>query len=75
MISDACGAGITVRGVYVAPGQPHPRPGERKLFINIEGPSQTSVDTAKAELTRTIRELSAGEQVAPRPSSGRYTVI
>lgn len=54
-ISDHSGAAITTRGVFVEPGK-QPPPGERKLYLFIEGDSQLVIDKAKNEITRILRE-------------------
>ncbi|KAG0321143.1 pre-mRNA processing RNA-helicase [Linnemannia gamsii] len=54
-ISDHSGAAITTRGVFVEQGK-QPPPGERKLYLFIEGDSQLVIDKAKNEITRILRE-------------------
>ncbi|KAF9122062.1 pre-mRNA processing RNA-helicase [Mortierella sp. 14UC] len=54
-ISDHSGAAITTRGVFVEQGK-QPPPGERKLYLFIEGDSQLVLDKAKNEITRILRE-------------------
>jgi ATP-dependent RNA helicase DDX46/PRP5 len=58
--------GITVRGIYVAPGREPPQ-GERKLFLAIEGLSEKGLSLAKAEITRTIKD-----EVGKMVSSSKY---
>ncbi|KAL3700308.1 hypothetical protein R1sor_018330 [Riccia sorocarpa] len=50
-ISEWTGAAITTRGQFFPPGKV-PAPGERKLFLFIEGPTEASVKKAKAEVKR-----------------------
>jgi ATP-dependent RNA helicase DDX46/PRP5 len=48
------GAAITVRGTYFPPDK---RPdGDRKLYVYIEGPTQSSVLKTKAEIEAILRE-------------------
>ncbi|CAA3008216.1 DEAD-box ATP-dependent RNA helicase 42-like [Olea europaea subsp. europaea] len=74
-ISEWTGAAITTRGQYFAPGRV-PGPGERKLYLFIEGPTEQSVKRAKAELKRALEEITM--QASSLPSSaqpGRYSVL
>lgn len=74
-ISEFTGAAITTRGQYYPPNRPPP-PGERKLYLLIEGPSESSVKKAKQEV-RNILENTIESMAGPpgRPSgTGRYTV-
>jgi ATP-dependent RNA helicase DDX46/PRP5 len=69
-------AGVTVisRGSYIAPGKKL-EPGEKKLFLLIEGSSEMSVKFAKMEIQRALEEetlkLGASGSVG---SFGRYSV-
>jgi ATP-dependent RNA helicase DDX46/PRP5 len=47
--------GITVRGIYVAPGREAPL-GERKLFLAIESVNERGLSLAKSEIIRLIKE-------------------
>jgi hypothetical protein len=47
--------GITVRGIYVAPGR-EPPVGERKLFLAIESVNERGLALAKSEIIRLIKE-------------------
>ncbi|KAJ4847296.1 DEAD-box ATP-dependent RNA helicase 45 [Turnera subulata] len=74
-ISEWTGAAITTRGQYFPPGRVA-GPGERKLYLFIEGPTELSVKRAKTELKRVLEDvtnqalsLSVGNQ------PGRYSVI
>ncbi|MCO5602484.1 hypothetical protein L7F22_056616 [Adiantum nelumboides] len=74
-ISDWTEAAITTRGQYFPPGKV-PAPGERKLYLYIEGPSETSVKKAKAEIKRLLEECTAAALALPsggRP--GKYSVL
>ena len=50
------GAAISTRGQYFAPGR-IPGPGERKLYLFIEGPNEQSVKRAKSELKRVLEDI------------------
>ena len=61
---------ITTKGAYYPPGRNAP-PGERKLYLLIEGDSEAGVKSAKKELKRILVESS--EAAAPDDSStNRY---
>ncbi|XP_055378561.1 probable ATP-dependent RNA helicase DDX46 [Condylostylus longicornis] len=74
-ISEYSEAGLTVRGTYVPTGK-NPPEGERKLYLAIESCSELSVQKAKREITRLIKEellkLSSAHHVF---NKGRYKVI
>lgn len=74
-ISEYSEAGLTVRGTFVPPGKAPPE-GERKLYLAIESCSELSVQKAKREITRLIKEemlkMSSTHQVF---NKGRYKVI
>ncbi|OQS05572.1 DEAD/DEAH box RNA helicase [Thraustotheca clavata] len=55
IVADLTGAAVICRGTYVPPGR-KPNPGERKLYLAIEGSSRHSVVQAKAELQRILDE-------------------
>ncbi len=72
-ITEWTGAAITTRGTYVQPGK-NPPPGERKLYLFIEGPDVTCVKKAKQEIKRTLEE--AMQTAAPDPKVfGKYSVV
>ncbi|XP_052184838.1 DEAD-box ATP-dependent RNA helicase 42 [Diospyros lotus] len=74
-ISEWTGAAITTRGQYFPPGK-IPGPGERKLYLFIEGPTEQSVKRAKAELKRVLEDITS--QALSLPGSGqpgRYSVL
>ncbi|EOA33004.1 hypothetical protein CARUB_v10016334mg, partial [Capsella rubella] len=56
-ISEWSGAAITIRGQYHEPGR-IPGPGERKLYLFVEGPTEISVKTAKSELKRVLEDIT-----------------
>ncbi|XP_055841857.1 probable ATP-dependent RNA helicase DDX46 [Episyrphus balteatus] len=74
-ISEYSEAGLTVRGTYVPTGK-NPPEGERKLYLAIESCSEMSVQKAKREITRLIKEellkLSSAHHVF---NKGRYKVV
>jgi len=73
-ISEYSDAGITVRGTYVQPGKPAPE-GERKLYLAIESTSELSVQKAKVEITRLLKEeLLRLSTVGMRGPQGRYKI-
>jgi ATP-dependent RNA helicase DDX46/PRP5 len=67
-ICEFTGAAITTRGQYYAPGKPVP-PGERKLYLLIEGPTERCVQNGKQKLKETI-EAEVNRQALP----GGFTV-
>ncbi|KAK3821949.1 MAG: P-loop containing nucleoside triphosphate hydrolase protein [Linnemannia gamsii] len=79
-ISDHSGAAITTRGVFVEPGK-QPPPGERKLYLFIEGDSQLVLDKAKNEITRILREEANKAADAtnrgggPGRGGGRFQIV
>ncbi|KAL1193886.1 DEAD-box ATP-dependent RNA helicase 42 [Cardamine amara subsp. amara] len=74
-ISEWSGAAITTRGQFYAPGRV-PGPGERKLYLFIEGPSENSVKTAKAELKRVLEDSTNQALSLPGGAQrGRYSVL
>ncbi|GJY93073.1 DEAD-box ATP-dependent RNA helicase 42 [Tanacetum coccineum] len=73
-ISEWTGAAITTRGQYVQPGR-IPAPGERKLYLFIEGGSEQSVKRAKAELKRVLEDITTQALSLPSSQPGRYSVV
>ena len=74
-ISEWTGAAITTRGQYYTTGKV-PGPGERKLYLFIEGPTEQSVKRAKAELKRVLEDFTI--QAISNPSAvqpGKYSVV
>ncbi|GFZ11675.1 P-loop containing nucleoside triphosphate hydrolases superfamily protein [Actinidia rufa] len=74
-ISEWTGAAITTRGQYFPPGKV-PGPGERKLYLFIEGPTEQSVKRAKAELKRVLEDITTQASSLPGSAQpGRYSVL
>ncbi|XP_057475276.1 DEAD-box ATP-dependent RNA helicase 42-like [Actinidia eriantha] len=74
-ISEWTGAAITTRGQYFPPGKV-PGPGERKLYLFIEGPTEQSVKRAKAELKRVLEDITTQASLLPGSAQpGRYSVL
>ena len=77
-VSDMTGVAIISRGSYIPPGK-KPEPGEAKLFLFIEGPSEMQVKQAKLEIQRLLDEeaMKAGNQMGGMMTSsfGRYSVF
>jgi ATP-dependent RNA helicase DDX46/PRP5 len=74
-ISDWTGAAITTRGQYFPPGKVA-GPGDRKLYLFIEGPTEQSVKRAKSELKRVLEDISNHAFSLPGGAQqGRYQVI
>ncbi|KAG6540139.1 hypothetical protein Mapa_018524 [Marchantia paleacea] len=74
-ISEWTGAAITTRGQFFPPGKV-PAPGERKLFLFIEGPTEASVKKAKAEVKRLLEEsTSAATSLPVTIQPGKYSVL
>ncbi|XP_010529114.1 PREDICTED: DEAD-box ATP-dependent RNA helicase 42-like [Tarenaya hassleriana] len=74
-ISEWTGAAITTRGQYFPPGR-IPGPGDRKLYLFIEGPTEKSVKTAKVELKRVLEDITNQALSLPGGSQpGRYSVL
>ncbi|KAK1399982.1 DEAD-box ATP-dependent RNA helicase 42 [Heracleum sosnowskyi] len=67
-ISDWYGVSITTRGRYFPPGI-NPGPGEKKLYLFIEGPSEQSVKDARAALKKKLLDMTA--QASSLPGSGQ----
>lgn len=75
-ISEYSDAGITVRGTYFPPGKSVPE-GERKLFLAIESTNEMSVQKAKLEITRLLKEELLKMQTSGihHINKGRYKVL
>ncbi|KAL7136577.1 hypothetical protein ABFS83_10G039700 [Erythranthe nasuta] len=74
-ISDWTGAAITTRGQFYPPGK-IAGPGERKLYLFIEGPTEQSVKRAKAELKRVLEDITNQSSSLPGSAQpGRYSVV
>jgi len=75
-ISEYSEAGITVRGTYYAPGKPVAE-GERKLYLAIESTAELSVQKAKVEITRLLKEelMKLNTSAIHHINKGRYAVL
>lgn len=77
-ITDFTGAAITCKGSYVPPGR-SPGPGERKLYLLVEGTSNYDVTRACGEIRRVlderVRELGFDRAVQGMMSKGKYSVL
>ncbi|RAL52440.1 hypothetical protein DM860_007297 [Cuscuta australis] len=74
-ISEWTGAAITTRGLHIPLGK-SPGPGERKLYLFIEGPTEQSVKRAKVELKRVLEDLTMQATSLPGSAQpGRYSVV
>ncbi|PUZ50213.1 hypothetical protein GQ55_6G042000 [Panicum hallii var. hallii] len=74
-IQDWTGAAITTRGTYIPQGK-IVGANERKLYLFIEGPTESSVKKAKAELKRVLEDCA--NQALNLPGSaqtGKYSVV
>lgn len=72
-ISEFTGAAITTRGQYYPPGKPVP-PGERRLYLLIEGPTERCVKEAKNKIKSIIEEVVAKQALPGGFSVGKYKV-
>jgi len=72
------GAAIISRGSYIPPGK-KPEPGEVRLYLFIEAPSELQVKQAKLEIQRLLDEeaLRVSNQIGGMATSsyGRYSVL
>ncbi|CAI8591522.1 unnamed protein product [Vicia faba] len=74
-ISEWTGAAITTRGQYFPPGKVA-GPGDRKLYLFIEGPSEKSVKRAKVELKRVLEDITnQALQLPGGTQPGKYSVV
>ena len=75
-ISEYSDAGITVRGTYFPPGKAVPEE-ERKLFLAIESTNEMSVQKAKIEIMRLLKEelLKLQTSGMHHSNKGRYKVL
>ena len=66
---------LTPKGSYVAQGR-RPGPGERKLYLLVEGTSKADVDKAAASLHRLLEETTLQVGFSERErKSGKYSVL
>ena len=70
-IQELAAVAVTARGSFVPKGQPVP-PGERKLFLLLEGKDEVGVRTAKAELQRMLDEVTLEAAVGDSKGKGGY---
>lgn len=73
-INELTGAAVTTRGLYIKPGAGTPV-GERKLFLLIEGFTESSVKKAKMELKKILAETTEKVMRRDGPSTGKYSVL
>ncbi|PIA39613.1 hypothetical protein AQUCO_02600218v1 [Aquilegia coerulea] len=74
-ISEWTGAAITTRGQYYPPGK-IPGPNDRKLYLFIEGPTESSVKKAKAEVKRVLEDITKQGLSLPGASQpSKYSVL
>ncbi|KAF8364608.1 hypothetical protein HHK36_033422 [Tetracentron sinense] len=74
-ISDWTGAAITTRGQYYPSGK-IAGPGERKLYLFIEGSTEQSVKRAKSELKSVLEDITTqGSSLPSTAQPGRYSVL
>ncbi|KMZ56001.1 putative ATP-dependent RNA helicase [Zostera marina] len=74
-ISEFTGAAITTRGQYYPPGR-IPAQGERKLYLFIEGSSESSVKKAKNMLKHVLEEFTSQSLNLPGAAQpGKYSVL
>ncbi|KAJ3185683.1 pre-mRNA processing RNA-helicase [Gaertneriomyces sp. JEL0708] len=73
-ITEISGAAITTRGTFFPAGK-QPGPGERKLYLFIEGDTQFVIDKAKAEIKRIITEATISSMESEAAGGGRYSVV
>ncbi|KAJ3096338.1 pre-mRNA processing RNA-helicase [Phlyctochytrium planicorne] len=72
-ITEMSGAAVTTRGTFFPPGK-QPAAGERKLFLFIEGETQLSIDIARREIKRILKEETMMAIETGQLNSGRYLV-
>ncbi|KAI8817396.1 ATP-dependent RNA helicase Prp11 [Fimicolochytrium jonesii] len=73
-INELSGAAITTRGTFFPPGK-QPGPGERKLYLFIEGDTQLVIDKAKVEIRRIITEATISSMESEAAGGARYSVV
>eukprot|EP00887_Chlorella_sp_A99_P005469 scaffold1.g5469.t1 len=69
------GAAIIVKGRYYRPGTAPGPNEERKLYLEIQGPTVDVVKKAKAEVKRIIEEATESAMRKDTPAMGRYSVV
>ena len=79
-ITEFTGAAITAKGQFVPPGKP-PGPGQRKLYLLVEGPTERSVREAKLKIREILEAASVAQPGAFAgggggvATGGRYSVV
>lgn len=68
---EATGVAITPKGIYVVPGKPVP-PGERKLYLSIEGPSAEAVLQARNGIRAVLETGMVNFNLRGDRPAGRY---
>eukprot|EP01118_Nematostelium_gracile_P003346 TRINITY_DN1382_c0_g1_i5.p1 TRINITY_DN1382_c0_g1~~TRINITY_DN1382_c0_g1_i5.p1 ORF type:complete len:778 (-),score=267.91 TRINITY_DN1382_c0_g1_i5:39-2372(-) len=71
-IQEMTGCSIVCKGIFVPPGRPVP-PGERKLYLQIEGPLKSGVDAAKQEIKEILQESNVLDSVSAIRDQVRYS--
>lgn len=65
---------MKVLGVHVEKGR-KPNPGDSKLHILVDGPTQLSVEKACREILRYLEELALQFGFNEKERSGKYSVV
>ena len=65
---------MTTRGLYQKPGTQLSF-GERKLYLLIEGFTESAVRKAKAELKKILAETTEKVMRRDAPTTGKYSVL
>lgn len=73
-IAELTGAAVITKGLFIPPGKNAPE-GERKIYLLIEGPTETSVKRAKQELKRVLEETTEKVMRRDAPAAGKYSVV
>lgn len=72
-IQEFSGCNVLPRGQFVPTGR-NPPPGEKKLFLLIEGSDEESVDLAKTEIKKILEEAILNAH-PDKPSFRKYSVV
>ena len=73
-IIDRTGVNVISRGSYIPPGKKL-EPGERRLYLLIEGETELAVKQARLELQRVLDEETVRIGAAGSMGAGRYSVL
>lgn len=73
-VEEWTGCAITTKGQYYPPGR-NPPPGERKLYLLIEGPDELSVRKASKDIRIQLEEAAQLARPDDKPSYGKYSVL